>query len=184
MHSHPMPPRRLCALCVCVCVQGIGNEQRRLRCCGEQRAFSRSLGSATSPLPPSHSAQFSSHIFVFLIIGKFDYFLHYSKLAFSLEKNKSRALFLPSSTAATIISSPPPSFPSVLPFPNHIHTHACARHPLPPTHLFPWPRSMPLNASTLLLIISTTQLCQWLPSPTCAAFCPDGAAWPRTAASS
>lgn len=66
----------------------------------------------------------------------------------------------------------------------HTHTCACARHPLPPTHLFPWPRSTPLNASTLLPIISTTQLCQRLPSPTSAAFCPGGAARPRTAASS
>lgn len=31
-------------------------------------------------------------------------------------------------------------------------------HPLPPSHLFQWPRSMRLNASTLLPIISRTQL--------------------------
>lgn len=53
-------------------------------------------------------------------------------------------------------SLPPNCTHSQLSAPTHHHHHH--PNPLPPSHLFPWPWSMLVNASTLLPIISITHL--------------------------
>lgn len=73
------------------------------------------------------------------------------------------SVLLPSNSYLLCFSLPPNHSQSKLSALTHHHHHHQHPSPLPPSHLFLWPWSTRLNASTLLPIISRTQLCDCPP---------------------
>lgn len=124
------------SLCACLRthVQGIGNEWRRLWRWGEQRALSRV--SASSTRVSSCDFCFPHFLPRQPIVGKFPLFPQLLQVfvVFGKKNKKVVPCFLPSSTAAAIIS-PPPHFPQCYLFQITLtHTHTYVRSPPTPSY--------------------------------------------------